>query len=257
MNSHLLTATAGILIAGAAFAQGTINVSSDITTSTTWTANNTYNLTQQIYVTNSATLTIEAGTVIASAPSTNGSGALAVTRGSQIHAMGTEQNPIIFTSTNDTATWVGGDPKTGTWREASNELGGLAVLGDGYIATNANPLNVPTPNAANEATLEGLVATGPNDTRPLYGGGNDMDDSGVISYFSLRYAGRVIGLTNELNGITIGGVGQETDIHHIEVMNNVDDGVEIFGGTVNISYASVWNIGDDSFDCDQGWRGKA
>ena len=67
----------------------------------------------------------------------------------------------------------------------------------------------------------------------------------------------MIGLGNELNGLSLGGIGRETDIHHVEIMNNVDDGIEIWGGTVNLKYFSIWNIGDDSFDVDQGWRGKA
>ena len=89
------------------------------------------------------------------------------------------------------------------------------------------------------------------------GGGNDDDDSGTISYLSLRYGGKVVGLTNELNGLSLGGIGRGTDIHHVDIMNNVDDGVEIWGGTVNLKYLNVWNIGDDTFDVDQGWRGKA
>lgn len=91
----------------------------------------------------------------------------------------------------------------------------------------------------------------------LYGGKDDNDDSGSISYLSLRYAGKVVGLGNELNGLSLGGIGRETDISHVEIMNNVDDGIEIWGGTVNLKYISIWNVGDDSFDIDQGWRGKA
>ena len=67
----------------------------------------------------------------------------------------------------------------------------------------------------------------------------------------------MIGLGDELNDLSLGGIGRGTDIHHIEIMNNVDDGVEVWGGTVNFKYLSIWNIGDDSFDIDQGWRGKA
>jgi hypothetical protein len=66
----------------------------------------------------------------------------------------------------------------------------------------------------------------------------------------------VLGLTNELNGLSLGGIGRAPDIHHVEIMNNVDDGVEIWGGTVSTKYMSVWNVGDDSFDVDQGHRGE-
>jgi hypothetical protein len=105
--------------------------------------------------------------------------------------------------------------------------------------------------------MEGLTAAFPGDPNVLYGGGNDDDDSGTISYVSLRYGGKVVGLNVELNGLSLGGVGRGTDIHHVDIMNNVDDGIEVWGGTVNLKYLNIWNIGDDSFDIDQGWRGKA
>ncbi|MCE9592632.1 MAG: hypothetical protein K8S98_00425 [Planctomycetes bacterium] len=227
-------------------------VTSNISTSTTWTANNTYNLQQQIYVLPGATLTIEAGTVVAS--DTNIGGSLAVCRGAQIFVQGTSAKPVIMTSKADVATWVGGDPKTGTWREAANEWGNLTIMGDAYISENAIGTNTSVPNAANVGNMEGLVA-GP--TTDQYGGGNDDDDSGSISYLSLRYGGKVVGLGNELNGLSLGGLGRATDINYVEIMNNVDDGIEIWGGTVNLKHFSIWNVGDDSFDVDQGWRGKA
>src|SRR5262245_34834111 len=174
---------AGAALAGAAPpAWSQINVSSNIATSTTWTANNTYNLTKQIYVLPGATLTIEAGTLIAS--TTNGGGSLAVCKGAQIYVQGTERKPVIFTSTADVATWTGGNPKTGTWRVAANEWGNLTVMGGAYISENAIAGNVPTP-ANNIGAMEGLVAANPSDTRVLYGGANDDDNSGTIAYVSL------------------------------------------------------------------------
>jgi hypothetical protein len=235
--------------------QTEILVTSDISVSTTWTSNNIYNLQQQIYVLPGATLTIQAGTIIAS--TTNLGGSLAVTRGAQIHVQGTQTNPVIFTSAADRATWTGGNPKTGVWREAANEWGNLTIMGRGYISEDAVAGNTPVPSSSNVASVEGLVAAFPGDPNVLYGGGNDDDDSGTIAFVSIRYAGKVIGLGNELNGLSLGGVGRETDIHHVEIMNNVDDGIEIWGGTVNIKYFSIWNVGDDSLDVDQGWRGKA
>ncbi|MFO1055146.1 MAG: hypothetical protein U1F36_23255 [Planctomycetota bacterium] len=254
MTSTLLkTALFAAALVGAAQAQVLVN--SDIAVSTTWTANNVYNLQRQIYVLPGATLTIQAGTVVAS--TTNLGGSLAVCRGAQIFVQGTAEKPVIMTSTADAATWTGGNPKTGTWREACNEWGNLTIMGDAYISENAIATNTATPNPSNYAQMEGLVAGFPGDTKIYYGGGNDNDDSGSISYLSLRYGGKVIGLGNELNGLSMGGIGRGTDVHHVEVMNNVDDGVETWGGTVNYKYMSVWNIGDDSFDIDQGWRGKA
>jgi hypothetical protein len=245
---------AGIGLVGVAHAAD-INVDTDIAVSTTWTAGNVYNLQRQIFVLPGATLTIEAGTVIAS--STGVGGSLAVTKGAQIFALGTPKNPIIFTSTSDRATWTNNDPKTGVWREAANEWGNLTIMGDAFVSENATAGNVPTCNANNVAAMEGLVAAFPGDTTVLYGGGNDDDDSGTLRYVSIRYCGKVIGLNNELNGLSLGGIGRGTDINFVEIMNNVDDGIEVWGGTVNLKNISVWNVGDDSFDIDQGWRGKA
>jgi len=250
----LHTALAGLCFGGAASA-AEILVTTDIAVSTTWTANNTYNIQQQVYVLPGATLTIEAGTVIAS--DTGIGGSLAVTRGAQIIANGTAANPIIFTSKADVATWVGGDSKTGTARLGVNEWGNLTLCGAGYVSENSIVANTPAPNGANQAVMEGLTEAFPGDSRVRYGGGNDDDDSGSLRYISLRYGGRVIGLNNELNGLSLGGIGRNTDISHLEIFNNVDDGIEIWGGTVNLKYFSIWNIGDDSLDVDQGWRGKA
>jgi hypothetical protein len=248
---------ASVVMTGAASAAEVL-VTSNISTSTTWTANNVYNIQQQIYVLPGATLTIEAGTVIAS--TTNLGGSLAVCKGAQIFVNGTAANPVIMTSKADTATWVAGNPHTGTYREGANEWGNLTIMGAGYVSENVNGTTTPntaTPNAANFAPMEGLVAQFPGDTKVLYGGGNDDDDSGSISYVSIRYAGKVVGLNNELNGLSLGGIGRNTEIHHVEILNNVDDGIEIWGGTVNLKYFSIWNVGDDSLDIDQGWRGKA
>jgi hypothetical protein len=244
----------GVCVAGAATA-GEIKVSSDIAVSTTWTSNNTYNLQKQIYVLPGVTLTIQAGTVIAS--DTGVGGSLAVSRGAQIFVQGTQQKPVIMTSKADVATWTNGNPKTGNWREAANEWGNLTIMGRAYISEDATPTNTPVPTASNVAAMEGLVGSSKLDPKILYGGGSDQDDSGTITFLSIRYGGKVVSLNNELNGLSIGGLGRETDIHHVEIMNNVDDGIEIWGGTVNLKYVSIWNIGDDSFDIDQGWRGKA
>jgi hypothetical protein len=253
----------GIALANTANA-AVVVVNSNVTTSTTWTNNNVYRLANQVYVMPGATLTIEPGTVIASTPTVNGSGSLAVTRGAQIFVNGNEENPVIMTSTDDVATWdplpahpTGRDPKTGTWREAANEWGNLTIMGRGFISASCIPTNSSTCNVNNLSPMEGLIGQSKDDPNVRYGGNQDNDDSGSISYLSIRYGGRVVGLGNELNGLSLGGVGRNTDINHVEIMNNVDDGIEIWGGTVNIKHFSIWNVGDDSLDIDQGWRGKA
>jgi hypothetical protein len=255
MNASCLAAT--MLVAGAASAAEVL-VTQNISTSTTWTADNTYNLQTQIYVLPGATLTIQPGTVIAS--TTNLGGSLAICRGARIVANGTNDLPIIFTSKADVATWTAGNPKTGTARVAMNEWGNLTVMGRAYVGKYGNgapSTNTAAPSAANFAQMEGLTGSSSTDPNVIYGGGDDLDSSGTFSYVSLRYGGKVIGLGNELNGLSLGGIGKETVIDHIEIYNNVDDGIEIWGGTVNVQYFSIWNIGDDSLDIDQGWRGKA
>jgi len=257
VKNLLTTLAVGAVATTAAHAQGQVLVGDGsqafvLATSQTWTADNIYNLQGQVYVGAGTTLTIEPGTVIASDPG----GSLAVARGGQIFAEGNQGAPIIFTSVADRATWIGGDPLTGAWRESANEWGNITIMGSGYIAEDATPGNTPVPAASNFADMEGLTPPA-GSTLGQYGGDNDDDDSGVLSYVSLRYGGRVVALQNELNGLSLGGIGRGTDIDHIEIMNNVDDGIEIWGGTVNLKYFSIWNIGDDSLDVDQGWRGKA
>lgn len=233
-----------------------VMVSSDISISTTWTSGNVYNLQGSRYVTNGATLTIEAGTIIAS----DNGGSLAVTRDARLSCIGTATQPVIFTSKVDYLTWDAAHPR-GQWRASANEWGNVTLMGNAYIGKYGNgavATNTAAPNANNYANMEGLLASGtPGDTRTFYGGGNDQDTSGALRFVSLRYGGKVVGLGNELNGLSLGGVGRDTIIDHIDIMNNVDDGIEIWGGTVDLKYFSIWNIGDDSFDVDQGWRGRA
>ena len=94
-----------------------------------------------------------------------------------------------------------------------------------------------------------------SDANGLYGGNDDDDDSGVLKYISIRHGGANIGSGNEINGLTLGGVGSGTVIEHIEVVANQDDGIEWFGGKVNTSNVVVWNCGDDGIDTDQSWSG--
>jgi hypothetical protein len=241
-------AIAATLAAAASAHAADVFVSENIATSTTWTADNVYRLTQQIYVLPGATLTIEPGTLIASPTTAGGSGSLAVCRGAKIFVNGTADAPVIMTSDSDDLV---------TYREGCNEWGNLTIMGRAYIGASYPEGNTKTPNPNNLSPMEGLVAAFPGDPNVLYGGGDDDDDSGCISYLSLRYGGRVVGLGNELNGLSLGAIGRGTEIQFVEVINNVDDGIEIWGGTVNLKNFSIWNIGDDSLDVDQGWRGKA
>jgi hypothetical protein len=230
-----------------------ILVTDNIATSTTWTADNVYNLQKQIYVLPGASLTIEAGTLVQSTAGVGGS--LAVCRGAKIYVNGTQDAPVIMTSTNDTLT---------SWHEGCTEWGNLTVMGNALISASSYGglqvgNNTAEPTGLNEKQMEGLTAEAglEYDPKVMYGGNDDNDDSGSIAFLSLRYGGKVVALADELNGLSMGGIGRETDVHHIDIINNVDDGIETWGGTVCYKYINIWNIGDDSFDFDEGWRGKA
>jgi len=248
MKKQFIVAAA-MLTAGMAAQAANVDITSDITNSVVWTADNVYNLTKQIYVRAGATLVIQPGTLVQSTTGVGGS--LAVSRGAKIYVNGTKDAPVIMTSTSDNLT---------SWHEGCNEWGNLTLMGNALIGAysdtvRSRPGNTATPTGLNTVQMEGLTADGTNDT--YYGGNDDNDDSGSIKYLSLRYGGKVIGLANELNGLSMGGIGRETDVDYVEIMNNVDDGIETWGGTVNYRHISIWNIGDDSMDVDQGWRGKA
>jgi hypothetical protein len=250
MRKIVLMALIGLVVSGIAGAAEVL-VTDNISVSTTWTADNVYNLQQQIYVLPGATLTVEPGTLIQSTSGLGGS--LAICRGAKIYANGTEDAPIIMTSTDDDLV---------SWHEGCSEWGNLTLMGNALISAShygGEPVgnNTKEPTGLNVKQMEGLVAEFAGDTKVMYGGNDDDDNSGALHYVSIRYGGKVVGLANELNGLSMGAIGRETDVDHVEIMNNVDDGIETWGGTVNYKYINIWNIGDDSFDVDEGWRGKA
>ncbi len=242
----------GLFLAGSAVHADDVDVDSDITTSTQWTADNVYHLRDAINVHAGATLSIEAGTRVigytddelttwAGEDRSGQSSVLVIRRGAKIMAEGTKDAPIVFTSSHDNDT---------DWRPVNSEWGNLTILGNAIIADGT------ASSGSQDGTCEDHMEGLPVDNNSLYGGTDDDDDSGVVRYVSLRYGGSVLGLANELNGLSMGGVGRETVLEHIEIMNNVDDGIEIWGGTSQLKYISIWNIGDDSLDLDEGYRGK-
>jgi hypothetical protein len=202
----------------------------------TWKSDKDYLLNGFVFVNDGQTLTIEAGTVIR-ARTGQGSmaSALIVARGGMIIAEGEKTNPIIFT--------VEGDDLQGSVPvEARGLWGGVIILGDSPINTESG-----------EDMIEGIPVSEP---RGIYGGYNDDDNSGILRYVSIRHGGTNIGEGNEINGLTLGGVGRKTTIDHVEVISNADDGVEFFGGDVNCTNLIVAFCGDDAFDIDQGYHGK-
>ncbi len=201
----------------------------------TWTANNIYLLDGFVFVNDGQTLTIEAGTVVkGKAGQGENASALIVARGGKIIAEGTAEAPIIFTAEADDLNGSVADLDDGLW-------GGLILLGKAGLNT------VPS-----EQQIEGIPQTEP---RGVYGGDNDGDNSGILRYVSIRHGGTDIGEGNEINGLTLGAVGNGTVIEYIEVFANKDDGIEFFGGTARLSHILVVFCGDDSFDYDQGFRG--
>jgi hypothetical protein len=202
-----------------------VTISSDITSNTTWTNNNIYTLTSGfIYVTNNATLTIEPGTIIKGNAAT-----LVVTRGAKIMAEGTATQPIVFTSYQSA-----GNRNPGDW-------GGIILCGKA-------PVNDP----AGERLAEGGI----DPVKGLYGGTDVNDNSGVLKYVRIEFAGVAYLPNNETNGLTMGAVGLGTTIDYVQVSHGGDDAFEWFGGTVNCKHLIANKTLDDMFDSDWGFGGR-
>ena len=190
-------------------------------------ANKKYLLRGFVNVNEPATLTIPAGTIIFGEKSSKGS--LIINRGAKIVAIGTPDRPIVFTSQQPK-----GQRSAGDW-------GGIIIAGRARI-------NVP----GGTAVIEGGTGT-------VYGGGdnpNDDDSSGVLKYVRIEFPGIAFLPDNEINGLTLGGVGRKTVIEYIQVSYSGDDSFEWFGGTVNCKYLIAYRGLDDEFDTDFGYRGK-
>jgi len=226
--------------------QSVFRVNTNITEDVTWKTGKVYILETRIAVEAGATLTIEPGVIIKGEAGTGANAtALLVARGATILAEGTVDAPIIFTTVADNI--IPGQIASPNLDPDLNGLwGGVIVLGSARIsASNEN-------GDVSEVQIEGIPTSDPNG---LYGGNNDADNSGVIKYISIRHGGTNIGSGNEINGLTLGGVGSGTVIENVEVVANQDDGIEWFGGTVNVKNVVVWNVGDDGLDTDQSWAG--
>ncbi len=224
-------------------ASETIVVSGSVATNTTWSAANIYELAGKVVVKSGATLTIEAGTVI---KGRQGAGTLAsalvVAQGGMINANGTAAAPIIFTSVLDN---IQRGELTGTnLTEADQGLwGGVIILGNAPIS------------AADGDALSQIEGIQTSDAFGAFGGTNVADNSGSMTYISIRHGGALIGAGNEINGLTLGGVGNGTTLSNIEVVANLDDGVEFFGGSVDASNVLVGFQGDDGIDIDMNYSG--
>ncbi len=205
-------------------------INTPITSDRTLTNTKKYRLQGLIYVTNGATLTIKAGTIIKGDPNIANS-SLIITKGSKIYAKGTSSSPIVFTSSAPAGSRVKGD-----W-------GGVILLGNAHY----NGLGGTN-------YIEGIAAN-PN---TQYGGGltpNDDDSSGVMQYCRIEYGGYIFAPNQEINGLTFGAVGRKTVIDHIQVSFANDDAFEWFGGSVNCKYLVAYRNLDDNWDTDNGFSG--
>jgi hypothetical protein len=194
-----------------------------------------------------ATLTIEPGVIVFGE---SGSDYLVVNRGSQLVADGTTSQPIIFTSSNDLERQVDTDSTNDLGGDSISEWGGLVILGQAPINRCRD---AATPGTAQcENIVEGVT-----NPEAVYGGADVNDNSGVLNFVQVRFAGFAINTQgNELNGISFAGVGNGTRVENIQVHNNADDGVEFFGGNVNLRYLVLTGNDDDSIDTDNGYQGN-
>ena len=198
----------------------------------TLSANKLWVLDGQVIIGNdnkeNTTLTIEKGSVITGRDAEF----LLISRGSKIMAEGTKAEPIIFTADDDVKGGEGFDPAT------SQALwGGVAIAGNGVVNKG-------------EVTFEF------SDTGDKFGGNDDADNSGVMKYCVVKYSGYEVRPDEEVQGISLGGVGYGTTLEYISIHNSSDDGIEMWGGAVDVKYLSVTGADDDSIDTDNGYRGN-
>jgi hypothetical protein len=203
----------------------TVNLSGVYTEDLTLETGTNYVVTGPVLMADGTTLTIPAGMTVRVQP-VGVNAYIAIQQGATINAVGTASNPIVFTSNAAT-------PSTGDW-------GGLIICGK--AETNITPLG-----STDTATTEvgGLS----------YGGNINNDNSGVIRYVRIEYAGGAVGGNSELNGLSLYAVGSETVIDYFQFYQGSDDGIEFFGGTVNVNHLSIVGSEDDSVDWTEGYTG--
>jgi hypothetical protein len=241
-----------------------VSVAEDITVDTTWNCAR-YTLTRPIFVRGTPelrpTLTIAPGTQVLGSPGNLEAGVLPgtliVTRNGRIHAEGTATAPIVFSSSKPV-----GQRAPGDW-------GGVVLLG--RAPTNV-PAGLRSNNALGENFIEGLPATedstygapiqvtpnGSPDAGAAYAPGGDPEwDCGTLKYVRIEFAGFELSGGSELNGLTLGACGRATVLEYIQSHLGSDDGIELFGGTVEVKHAVVTGAKDDSIDWDEGWTGDA
>ncbi len=221
-----------------------VMVTEPITADATWDCTNVYVLTDVIFVGSGdleaapVELSIPPGTVVMGEKGDllagELPGALIVTRTGRLDAAGTLEQPIVFTSLEEPGARAPGD-----W-------GGVALLG-----------RAPNNTSTGEGALEGLPS---GETRGTYGVPTDDQDPtwncGTLRYARIEFAGFELAATKELNGLTVGSCGTGTELSYIQVHRGSDDGVEFFGGNVDVDHLVVTGADDDSIDWDEGFQGR-
>lgn len=218
----------------------TITITGRINADTTFKKGNTYILKGLVYIVGNHTLTIQPGTTIKGSFSGSDVAALIITRGSKIMAQGTADQPIIFTSASP-------NPQSGDW-------GGIIICGKANINTSYLGTTglYQVEGGVDNATGDGLAGSGDAVApAPV-----DTDNSGVLSYVRIEYAGYAFQPDKEINSLTLAAVGSGTTINHIQVSYGKDDAYEFFGGSVNCKYLIAFKTQDDDFDTDNGYSGK-
>lgn len=210
---------------------GSAVIDQDITSDRTLYADTVYKLSGFIKVANGATLTIQPGTKIVGDYDVPGS-SLFILRGAKIHAVGTAEKPIVFTSERPV-----GERRPGDW-------GGVIIVGNARL------------NRGSPVILEGTGTGADNPAVDYSGGTNDDDDSGELKYVRIEFAGYATAPDAELNSLTLAAVGSGTRLSYIQTLAGLDDSFEWFGGTVDGKYLVSYESGDDHFDASEGYRGR-
>jgi hypothetical protein len=213
-----------------------------ITTNTTWTNDKIWFMSGKVVVTSGATLTIEEGTIVKAAGG-QGSNAtvLVIAQGGKINAVGTAAKPIIFTDFQDQITYAHGGVSPNRSLGDRGKWGCVVILGKAKVGEDGGTEDI-------EGITSGFDFT-------VYGGSDDADSSGVLKYVSIRHTGTQVAGGDELQGLTMGGVGSGTVVENIELLGSNDDGIEIFGGSVNVTNLVIYGHKDDGIDLDEAYKG--
>ena len=213
-----------------------------ISSDTTWSNDKIWLMDGKIVVEDGATLTIEEGTIVKGSAGTGANATvLIIAKGAKINAVGTADKPIIFTDANDAIVYANGTTSPNRSLTDKGLWGSVIILGKGIVGV-----------ANGEASIEGVVS-GYEFTK--YGGSNNADNSGTMKFVSIRHTGTAVSPGNELQGLTLGGVGSGTVLENIELIGSEDDGFEIFGGAANVTNLLIGNFDDDGIDLDQAYAG--